>query len=494
MRALLLKESPGLVLVFVLIAALSSCGGETPPAARLRPEVAADASSTPQTTVTSDPAVAPTFAPTSEPEPTPSSVTFAAVATIDEVPGSESGRHLATAIRDRLILQTGCGGTQLDPSTVAALASLPEAEPFDHLRSYFSAQDVADQTCFGDLERWQDATRGVVAHLQAYEKAITGASSPPPSGTATEFTSTTVTLYDRVYGLLTGRNGLQGSDLWFSSWHFAAVRGLREDVANGQPPDALVMGSSVMARGVDVPLLRDLTGRQLASVAITGMGERDSVAMIDDILTFVSPSDIIWGISASTFFTACRGNTAPRAAPAIELRREAFGPVAALGDTSDLDRVLGDAAAPTYGDSPLSRNASYYFPEWVHGDAEAFVGTDPERMQSQEDALKPGFESPTTCPNQAAVIAGAVERWEEAGIDVTVVLTPMRPRLIALHPAGMTGYDPVVAAVSEITLEGDAEFADLTEAIADSDFYDLTHLDATGRDAFSRLLAEVLAE
>ena len=92
---------------------------------------------------------------------------------------------------------------------------------------------------------------------------------------------------------------------------------------------------------------------------------------------------------------------------------------------------------------------------------------------------------------QPAAFRQLVEAIRERGAEVMVVLMPLHSRLREQLPAAARELltSELVASMGD-----DALPIDLTDAIADDGFSDISHMNQRGRDAFGPLFADVIAE
>ena len=87
------------------------------------------------------------------------------------------------------------------------------------------------------------------------------------------------------------------------------------------------------------------------------------------------------------------------------------------------------------------------------------------------------------------LLAGLADR----DVDTAVVVLPVTRDYIDLHPGGAAQYDEFLALAERIATENGAEFIDLHDlAPDDSWFADTHHLNATGSEALSRALPDLL--
>ena len=86
-----------------------------------------------------------------------------------------------------------------------------------------------------------------------------------------------------------------------------------------------------------------------------------------------------------------------------------------------------------------------------------------------------------------ALLAALVKRFHDRGAQVIVLLTPEHSWLTSREPKGIGNY---LKTALESELDQHIEFLDYRNAINDSGFVDLVHLNTAGRAQFSRLLAK----
>lgn len=489
-----------LAVIALFVGLVGACGRDVPPTPVVKATPASDAAASTGSAV--DRADSEDPAETVSAENGDADEGISTFVPVDEL-GEIASAAISGAIRDRLVLTSGCADVDLsrveltDPADARDAIELlppdvrePLEEAFDHLAD-------ADAAC-NDRTQWVPAVQQAMEAFETFGSLI-GAVPPADDNVEAPDDLTVVSaqaanLVDRLNAVLRGRNPLQSSDLWFSASHLAHIDGLRSVVAgNADPPTMLVLGSAVVARGIDPQELSSATRTDVVSFALIGATMPVHVVLADQALTIAPTIDeVVWGLSSHPFHS-CRP-TNSNAIDAVRAMQDAsFGGVQDLTSRPFYERLLGPVGEGAYGISPLTRAVEQFHGEWDRGATLPFEGIDEARASAQRDGFVNDYAAPQLCDEGFDSLADGVGRWRQAGIDVTVFVPPLSDALVAIHPDGRSGHDAVIERMRSAVERSGGRFADLSSAVDDDGFFDLTHVNSSGRVTFTAALGELLA-
>lgn len=427
---------------------------------------------------------------------------------LDGFPGSTEARTLASELRERLVLQSGCRPGE-PPSVSSDFTEAMEAIPSERARSSFedvmAALDRADSVC-DDFAAWSghldDAIRAILDLEAAFGTVPASAIELPRirevADVETDPTRVSVDAmmaYDRAYTALTGRNGIQGSDFWYSSGHLGHVRGIRSLLAQGVVPELLAVGDSTTALSVDPVQLRDQTGILSANVAINGARLHAQIPVANQLLSLIGGSapgtkpTIVWGVQTLTFFRGCPTSD-DGISSVLGSQQEAFMPIARLRDMPALDRLLGaDSAAPHYRGTQIDDDTYRQYDVWHFGGKDPELKPKPEAKARQIQQWSGVLKGAAICETEVDRFVEQVDEWERAGHRVVVFAVPLSDELAAFAPDGRDDHDDLVARLRDSITGVDGELVDLTDALDDAHYWDLLHLDSRGKQVVTERVA-----
>lgn len=446
--------------------------------------------------------------PTPAPTPLPTVGTYAS---IDDFVGSGDAITLSRGLRNRMILLTGCtadvpvGAIATNDEHVAAIiAAVPDAGASGSLQTAIGHIDQADAACGTDAAAWATSMRSALGELQQVEAAFGGPPAdavdvgPHPDDNADlRHVSTDLTsMNDRLYAALSGRNAIQASNVWYASAHLAHARGLSALGAQGQSPEAVVIGDSTAAFLAPPQALADQTGFTVANLGIDGSRLGTHIAVVDQFLE-LSPGTqtVIWPLTTLMFFRDCPFE-ADGAVDNVATQQAAFAPIPELAALAPIDRLVGgtDPNGPIYGGTTINEDATKRYPEgWVFGTRQFInIEVNPEGEQNQVNRWSSTFNDPQVCNAEFAALQAKATELRESGRRVVLVAGPLSNDLTILHPEGRPAHDAVVARMAQTASDAGVEFVNLSASISEDQFRDLTHVNTAGAAATVSLLAEAL--
>jgi len=419
--------------------------------------------------------------------------------------GEPAAEDLAAAIRDRLVLQTGCLPIDERTPRGVVVEGLLAAVPDDEVRAAASAAFTSATEADGHCRAGTDQTAWVQASIRAANDFIrvgellagapTSIERPPENccdGDIVAVTSLLAMASDEIYGTLHERPDEQASEFWDSYAHMSHVRTLLGHGDNPQPDvTTIIMGSSVVARGFEASKLPGVA----FNLAMVGTHQPHGAHIADTALRIHPSIDtIIWGQQSSELFT-CLDLERRLYAEFVAEREQAFAPLPWVDGIPVDTLLLGrDGAGPNYRGTTLDAAAIQYYGGQTNGDlsppgegqSEALVA---ERL---EISIPWWTEQKQFCQDRIGVSLDAATRWEESGRRVILVFWPLSERIRELHPEGLSIHERILADVRGQAEALGFEVLDLSTLLPDEDFYDLTHIDRSGRDTVTAALVSFL--
>ncbi len=217
--------------------------------------------------------------------------------------------------------------------------------------------------------------------------------------------------------------------------------------------------------------------------------------LMDEVLTEVDPTTVIWGLSALDISLEYGDATLDAYDAALETRPGFYAAtdrlvsrfstlIADRRTLRDPDQIFGDGAE-------ANRRAV--------SQAESEVGPDGERRNFVLDTRIQQAQEMTRriTPFQIdrddlAAITRTVRELQARGIDVVFVELPVPNRFRQLYPDGPEQHELVPATISALADELGVDAILLDASPTDLEFVDFTHLDAQAADEFSTTLGQAL--
>lgn len=412
--------------------------------------------------------------------PTSTAPPATAIQTEDLV-GQPQGRVLLEVLYRLVVAEGGCGDREVEaPEAEGAFAPQLDAV-FDALTELATVCD--------DPAGWSASMVPVIDRLGELDAALREAEGLsaqqseelPATDRPVDLGPSAVRAVERLHLTLRDSNEVDASDLWFSSQHLGLTSTFREVVASGSLPGTVVVGSSIVYRGVDETAL----GEGAVNAAMTGAGPQVTAGWVDELgLLGLGDAHLVWATSSHELHVC---DLPGRIRDPRELRTNAFAPLADSGEITRLDWVLGPVGTPVSSRSPIGA----HWLEAYDGVDPAFDATDPERVATQRGRLD-AYDEPEVCSGNVDAIVRATTDARAAGARVSVVAMPIGAEVIEAHPDGAAGH---AAALDQLfsRLDPGVEVHDLSTPPPDDHFVDLVHLSRTGRAELSAALAAALA-
>ncbi|MDH3704938.1 MAG: hypothetical protein OES57_02660 [Acidimicrobiia bacterium] len=401
--------------------------------------------------------------------------------------GEPAGRLLAEVLDQLIVTDAGCAGI---PAT--ARDADVDAAVVDELGHLLDAIEATSAAC-DDPDSWTDAMGEVTRRVDDLDRAVraTYAAAPaqyesfPASGSPVEVAPFVVRALERLRHSLTDGPPMTASKVWFSSQHMGFTSELRAKDAAGEPPPAVVVGSSIGYRGLDADELARALGTPVYNAGLVGASAPIVSEWVGELRGLgAGADDVIWAINSHELH-ACKGPE--RFRDAAVSRLDAFDHVASQSDADRLDWILGPASAPV---SPASPTGA----DWLS----RFGAHDPALDETDADVLArhraqlERYATPVVCPAELDALADTVASLSERGTDVHVVVMPVHREIIDAHPDGRAGHRAAIEAVVDRVSE-QAQVIDLSETAVDDMMVDLVHPDRQGRAAISDRLAAAIS-
>jgi len=526
-RTVLSKFSLIVAATLAFVVVLSACGGggeetlndvadiqrpDTPDATAgdgvASPSADADQPGTEADGTATDDSPADVADPTPAPTPLPTVGTYP---TVRDFIGSADAIALSRGLRNRMILLSGCSGelpggviASNDDHVDAIIAAIPDTAASGALQNALGHVDQADAACGTDSAAWAGAMRSALGELQQVESTL-GASPAsatdigPNAADATDLRNVSAditSMNDRLYAALSGRNPIQASNVWYASAHLAHARGLQALTAQGAAPEAVIIGDSTAAFLAPPQALAERTGFSVANLGIDGSRLGTHIAVVDQFLA-LSPDTrtVIWPLTTLMFFRDCP-READAAVDQIATQQAAFAPIPELAAMAPIDRLLGgtDPNGPMYGGTTINEDATTRYPEgWVYGTRQFInIEVNPEGEQNQINRWTSTFNDPKICDAEFAALEAKVRALRESGRRVVLVAGPLSNDLTDLHPGGRPAHEEVVARMAQTATDAGVEFVNLSAAVSEDQFRDLTHVNTAGAATTVELLADAL--
>lgn len=509
--------------LLVLCTAVSSCGrSDSTVKAVLKPEFAV----TP--TATSEPAVADRASSRVEPEPSDDACTEslnldalgfvvappdceeqtsipspASYATMEEFFGEDDAENLAAAVRDRLVMQTGClppeerewRGEDVD----SLIAAVPDAAIGESLRVGFRASTEADTYCNIDKDAWIEASQRSVEAFRDVHHLLVASDEPLPEPDdaccptdVSVITSRLAMASDDIYTVMNERTQRQSSEFWRTDTHLHHVRELHDYVpGTDRPITTVFLGSSVVIGGVNTRVVEDSY-----NLGIQALQQPDAEYIAEAAMSVIPEIEtIVWG-QTSKEFMGCIDLIESQFAEFKELRESAFDPVEWVSDIPTEERLLGQGAdAPRYVGTTIDASVVLHHGDKPYGDLGVRPeGPDAEKVAARLEWAVPLWEkAPQPCQERMDLMLQPAARWAAEGKRVVLVFWPLPEQIRQLHPEGNEIHETALADVRAQAEALDIEVLDLSTLVPETGFYDLSHLGESGRIAVTEAIISYLA-
>ncbi len=271
-----------------------------------------------------------------------------------------------------------------------------------------------------------------------------------------------------------------------------------EDLPEPDKVDALLVGTSVVERGLDAKTLGAELDLELP-VNVSTPGGQIPVAsqwLEQKVLTEVDPDLIVWGVTSIDF-------NENRLEPTIDSSDEARG--TKPGFIGEADRLLWEVSSVS---RLRSRLQLFRFTDELRtGEPTSILNQNP-LSPLQNSLANRGEKNPSvvervtrevvndyeTSPNYVNIMADTLSDLRSQGRNVVVVLMPVESTYVEVHPNGAADYADFRSIVTERVASLDVPLLDYSFALDDGDFADFTHLNVEGGTKLTNRLADDLAE
>lgn len=362
-----------------------------------------------------------------------------------------------------------------------------------HQQLIVATQAVQDLTALvgvsTQLQAWtgSSAAEGLVVELRdvliGQQYCVEGAATGDVSGSLLEAMGMAVSAYDDL--ALTVRNPASpqiAGDYWY---HFDQVGHLREidRLRNeGQPVEILFLGSSAVQWAFDANMVTDELGASAMNAGVPAMflGLVDSwwEILID---VGVRPDIVVIGHVPLLDYGYCGPNRQIRLEDVERHQGNAFAALPATHDLPTSELLTGGF---TYGGLA---SVSYDALGMVRGTPISSDRVDMDRIEARFPELDQQLGKNERCKRRIEGLQRLLQVMQTRGIPVLVVALPANPLL------GATPDLPdVIAQYALVAAQHQAEHVDLTEALSERDFVDLTHANALGRERITLAVLQIL--
>jgi len=253
-----------------------------------------------------------------------------------------------------------------------------------------------------------------------------------------------------------------------------AYRWLRNPVA---PPELIVIGSSQAGDGIEVPLLSSRTDTVVGNAFLPGSLAEVQQYWIHEIFRYANPDIIVWPMGPIDVIGTC----------IIPGRAEQF--VERLSNRQQLFASSGwfastDPVALALGPVPNEPNLNM-------GNAPKASARNDDGIAAQIPDYTNQFSDPSVCTDRIEVTRMVIEQLQAWGVEVVIVGMPINPEGVALVPGGAPTIADAMFTLGQTVEEANAHFIDLSAGFDDVGVWrDLTHLQASGANAFTNQLAD----
>lgn len=298
---------------------------------------------------------------------------------------------------------------------------------------------------------------------------------------------------------------------WFSPSAARLVREMDTFAVRGDPTTGstrlgtAVAGSSMAGRDLIPEAIVEESWYPARSVALAGGGQTTLQErwLLEEVEPRVDPATVVWGISSLDFNAARRADTIGRYDAARATRRGFFGAAdrtlarvsalardrAALRDPYLMSQVLtgtdeSDALPDRHGEQAITFARGY----------RQLPPAKLARMRAEEAAFAKNVQLRDFRIGRAELDAyrTTLRALRRSTDHLAVVILPVTRQYIDAHPGGARDYDHWVRVVTRVAREEGVPILDETDAMPESAFRDLEHLDLPGAIEFSDRVRESL--
>lgn len=287
------------------------------------------------------------------------------------------------------------------------------------------------------------------------------------------------------------------------AWYSVDAQHQADDLARLAEIDAesklVFVGTSMTGEGIDGRVIEEEIPslKQVYNLALDGAQPPVVERWLEEeVRPTLSPSAVVWGISSLDL----NGN---RSIPVIRqydaasaTRTGRMGDVIRAAERSSYlyryRALFRDPAAFVSGrisTTPTPVRAPDELGNYPLGD-EVDYKTERERARIRTEVLSDFAVG----ADETAAFKRELTTLRDDGVEVLVVLMPVPPSYIELHPNGREDFDSFVVAASEVVSGLDIRLVDASDWFGESDFRDHTHLRRSPAEEFSLRLVDELRD
>jgi len=298
-----------------------------------------------------------------------------------------------------------------------------------------------------------------------------------------ETASRTLSAISALRVQLAGKSPLTASHAWSQLDEIQSRRALVAADRSGAPVQTLAIGSSITLHGIDqLDMSAQLTDTFLNGAF--GGGDPPVLEMayprlIEDIAT---PERVIWGITSHRLLTPTNGDCAALARPESQEFRAAMFPDL-RDEFTDTELIFG----PDLDDTPIDTG-----PVGESLDTRFDGPGDRERIPIDFRGIPSTvtrYPDPQLCPQMFESLERTIDLVRASGADLTMVVMPVHPDLIALAPES---HAQALEMLEGLTSALGVDLFTIEQPLDDSETHDGWHPNGVGRMRLTADLIELL--
>ena len=403
--------------------------------------------------------------------------------------GAAEGRQAADLLFGVVMLQDSCEDDAIGLAQLEAAAAVAPTAIRPDLRNGVAHLRRMVQACNADPVVWASALDAAARALDRIAPSAAYGDGSDPMIAATSHATAAVEAFSYWTTGLTER--YRPSLLWSTAQHYGRSHDMA-DLNGSGGFDVVGIGSSLMVNAFDAERFTSGDGRSAFNAGLPTMGPEKIGLWLPTVIRLGSPDTIVYGFAPRAIKAKHRvpGSCLDDASDWIDLvalQESIFAPVDELTGTPWETLVFGDPmraeAHPAYHSEFTDRGTRLDFPQ--HTTAQIMAA-----------AAKNDWDGPfPQCPEREAMLAANITAIAAAGIDPVIVFMPMSSYRIGMFDGGRAEVDTVLAQLEATALaSGAVAVIDLSGAVPDSGFRDLSHVGAAGAAVFiDALVAELAA-
>lgn len=388
------------------------------------------------------------------------------------VPLVDDTRDLGDVLVDAFVLETGCAGEAMDPTSIG-LTDSPGPEVRQSLSILASWQDRCDDPDY----------RSAYSEAVSILEAAAGLTRDPRDRLDRgESASRALAAIDVLHEAVDEANPNFGY-AWYHSDEIAALLAL-EALGTG-PLDHMIIGSSVAATTLSPSRIAETTGGQVTNLAMAGADAEEWAILYPRVVGDRIPDNVVWGITTHRLLDSadvdCSQLPAGRARVSERLRERWF-PV--LGrEVEELQLLLGsDLATSPVTQTPAFAQALERWP--LPGERQRV-----DRVFRQLGATERRYPGAKLCAERLDLTGEVMDMISATGTSLTIALLPLHPDTVEAAPEQ---HEAAREALLELAASRGISLLELDRPYADEETYDGWHATRQGSDRVSDDLAAAL--